>query len=456
MRSKIIITFFRVLIGIIMISSLVSHQSFADEMYDSFDSQSSFNPVGSGARALGMSGAFIGIADDATAASWNPGGLIQLTKSEISIVRAYSHWFENHTFDHEPHNDFKASFSDFDINYFSIVSPTFELFGRSMLFSLNYQHLYTFHREWDYTFFKNNNDIKALSIKHYEQQGKLYAIGIAGCFQINKGLSFGATVNFWNDMLGENGWYQTNQSVVQTVIYTESNLFESISDVYFENRYAFKGLNFNIGILWDITESLVRGAVIKTPFKGDLEHKITSVSKIKLSSGRLTEVKPVPYTLSEELIMPMSTGIGISYRFSENMTFSADIYRTEWQECILKNHNGDNSSFISGKKEEASDIDPTHQFRLGMEYLIFNKQNRLIIPVRGGLFYEQSPAEGSPDDLLGCSLGTAFSKGPYIFDIAVQYRYGDDCGQSKIMKADHSQKLQEYQFYSSFIYHFSE
>ena len=47
---------------------------------------SSFNPVGSGARALGMGGAFIAVADDATAASWNPGGLIQLEKPEISAV----------------------------------------------------------------------------------------------------------------------------------------------------------------------------------------------------------------------------------------------------------------------------------------------------------------------------------------------------------------------------------
>ena len=32
------------------------------------------NIIGSGARALGMGGAFIAVADDATAASWNPGG----------------------------------------------------------------------------------------------------------------------------------------------------------------------------------------------------------------------------------------------------------------------------------------------------------------------------------------------------------------------------------------------
>jgi hypothetical protein len=34
-------------------------------------------PVGSGARAMAMGGAFIATADDATAASWNPAGLIR-------------------------------------------------------------------------------------------------------------------------------------------------------------------------------------------------------------------------------------------------------------------------------------------------------------------------------------------------------------------------------------------
>ena len=44
--------------------------------------------VGSGARAFGMGGAFIAVADDATAASWNPAGLSQLEKPELSGVFA--------------------------------------------------------------------------------------------------------------------------------------------------------------------------------------------------------------------------------------------------------------------------------------------------------------------------------------------------------------------------------
>ena len=42
----------------------------------SVNSYLDWNFLGSGARARGMGGAFLGISDDADAASWNPAGLI--------------------------------------------------------------------------------------------------------------------------------------------------------------------------------------------------------------------------------------------------------------------------------------------------------------------------------------------------------------------------------------------
>lgn len=59
---------------------------------------SSPNPVGSGARAIGMGGAFIAVAADATAASWNPGGLVQLERPEVSAVGEGFYRRENNTF----------------------------------------------------------------------------------------------------------------------------------------------------------------------------------------------------------------------------------------------------------------------------------------------------------------------------------------------------------------------
>src|SRR5512142_382655 len=48
------------------------------------------NGLGFGARAMGMAGAFSAIADDASAASWNPAGLGQLIRPEVTVVGGYN------------------------------------------------------------------------------------------------------------------------------------------------------------------------------------------------------------------------------------------------------------------------------------------------------------------------------------------------------------------------------
>jgi long-subunit fatty acid transport protein len=106
-------------------------------------------PSGSGARALGLAGAFTALADDATAASWNPAGLIQLEHPEASVVLRYSRERDKH---HSGDDDFDAGRDDFDsenLNYFSVVFP-FHLrsIERNMVVSLNYQEAYDFTQEF--------------------------------------------------------------------------------------------------------------------------------------------------------------------------------------------------------------------------------------------------------------------------------------------------------------------
>ncbi|MDD5089864.1 MAG: UPF0164 family protein [Candidatus Wallbacteria bacterium] len=55
---------------------------------DSSGSAGAYLKMGVGARPLGMGGAFTAIADDATAAFWNPAGLVQLDKKEITTMHA--------------------------------------------------------------------------------------------------------------------------------------------------------------------------------------------------------------------------------------------------------------------------------------------------------------------------------------------------------------------------------
>src|SRR6185369_1371458 len=78
-----------VLYVIVIVSILVSSPLFAitdEEIFRAF----SINLSTPGARAIGMGGAFIGKADDATAAVTNPAGLTLLVKPELAAEWRFS------------------------------------------------------------------------------------------------------------------------------------------------------------------------------------------------------------------------------------------------------------------------------------------------------------------------------------------------------------------------------
>ena len=109
-------------------------------------SASTPNPVGSGARAVGMGGAFIAVADDATAASWNPAGLTQLKKPEFSFALSYFSRRDDFSSSNHPETGGVQKSLSKDLNYFSVAYP-FKLLQRNMIVSLNYQLLYEFDRD---------------------------------------------------------------------------------------------------------------------------------------------------------------------------------------------------------------------------------------------------------------------------------------------------------------------
>lgn len=100
-------------------------------------------PSGSGARALGLGGAFTAIADDATAASWNPAGLIQLERPEWSVVFRASREINDHRSADESYQVGRDIFGSLNLNYFSAVYP-FRVNGVNCVLSINHQEAYDF------------------------------------------------------------------------------------------------------------------------------------------------------------------------------------------------------------------------------------------------------------------------------------------------------------------------
>lgn len=409
---------------------------------------SSFNPVGSGARALAMGGAFIAVADDATSASWNPGGLIQLETPEISAVGAFFHRTEDNNVGANPEASGKQSVSQNRINYFSAAYP-FSLFNHNMIISLNYQNLFDFSREWRFPFIQQSEGFSVSQDIGYRQKGSLSAIGLAYCLQITPNISSGLTLNFWEDGLYDNQWEQkTYQHGTGSYV---GFPFTVESDSY--DRYSFSGFNINLGLLWNLNSKLTLGAVLKTPFKADLTHEFTYDSSMTFPGvPAANSTISIASTEHENLDMPMSYGIGLAYRLSDEFTASLDIYRTEWDDFILRDADGRETSPITGRPINESNIAATHQVRTGAEYLIIKSD--YVIPLRAGLFYDPAPAEGSPYNYFGFSLGSGIAYGRFIFDIAYQYRFGNNVGTSILKNLNFSQDVKEHTVYSSLIIHF--
>ncbi len=432
----------------ILVFSCEPSQAQENQYLQRIEIPSSFNPVGSGARALGMGGAFIAVADDATSASWNPGGLIQVELPEVSMVGALVHRIEENDFGAHPEADGAETVDLTELNYLSATYP-FVLANRNMVVSLNYQHLYDLTRQWSFFLDEASADTTLGQHVEYRQEGGLSALGLAYCVQVTPALSVGLTFNLWEDDLTPNEWEQKTWQWGRGRDFGDDFVFES--RLY--DRYSMSGVNANLGLLWRATPELTLGAVVKTPFDADItRHHRRNVS-IRFANTLLPDVVDAARrTEDATLSMPLSMGIGAAYRFNDRFSLSLDLHRTEWDDFEYTGPDGRSVSPINNRPSGDADIDPTHHLRLGGEYLWIRPKS--VIPFRGGLIYDPAPAPGSPDDYYGFSIGTGIGYDRYIFDVAYQGRFGSDVGGAGLEGLGLSQDVAEHTLYGSLIVHF--
>ncbi len=437
-----------VIVLILCIMPLLVHDVHAATLFQQVGVASSPNPVGSGARAVGMGGAFIAIADDATAASWNPAGLIQLEKPELSIVEGYYVRKERYSSDLHPELNNQTTARDLNLNYFSATVPF--KFGRNMVISVNYQRLYEFKRSLDYVYDFSSAGLNLVQEKRYNQKGNIGAAGLAYAVQFTPGLSVGATVNIWTEQLfWKNGW---DESFTEHGTGTQGGAPVTIDTTITDKYSGFRGVNANLGVLWNVSESVTAGAVVKTPFKASLHHEFGFTTTSTLGAPANTTVSS-QQNITEEITlrMPLSYGFGLAFRKSDALSFALDIYRTEWSKYILRDALGNEFSPINGKPKDISYIADTKQVRVGVEYLFIG--STIVVPVRGGLLYDPEPAQGKMKDVYGISLGSGIAYQGVIFDAAYQMRWRHNANGGNIISTSQVD-IDQHLLLASMIYHF--
>ncbi|MDD2365116.1 MAG: outer membrane protein transport protein [Desulfuromonadaceae bacterium] len=401
---------------------------------------SSLNPVGSGARATGMGGAFIAVADDATAASWNPAGLINLETPEVSAVFSYSSRGQSYNSTAYPELTGKThSVDTSDLNYVSAAYP-FQLLNRNMIVTLNYQRLYDMNKKISYANY-NYGGLFTNGVYNYKQSGHLGTISPAIAIQVLPNLYVGATVNIWDNFAGTNSWtghgsYSGTADLGGGVLIPQSRNWTQ--------KFDFSAINYNFGLMYNVNKFTI-GVVGKTPFEADVDLEETT-----------SDINSVPQTVGPtkekmKMGMPASYGVGISYRYSDSLTVAADLYHTQWSDFYITDTAGNEFNplttlpIVQGKPKD------TTQVRVGGEYLFIG--DKMTVPVRAGVFYDPEPGFTKVDSYYGFSLGSGVAYDKYAFDVSYQYRWGN--GVSGDVPVDGvTADINQHTIMTSLIYHF--
>ena len=436
-------------------------------------------PTGSGARALGQGGAFIAVADDATAASWNPAGLIRLEKPEFSIVGAFL--TTDQDFSVSDNNDLglgnalnNEDVSRWDVNFLSFAYP-FRFLNKNFVAAINYHQALDFHMDLSL----DQNVVERQSMFVFSEQidfkssGGIGSLSPAIAFSLLPELKIGLTLNIFDDeFFNSYGWKETTTGSGRGVL--GGNLFTSA----FRSKTSssdYHGFNANIGVLWDVwkkdAKRLTFGAVYKSPYTARFDQEIN------FSSSNTTGIQlTIDENSRNKLDWPMSMGMGIGFRYTDSLSFSFDVTWTDWSEWVQKTKiNGErlaesawsNSRPIGGGSEH-DEIDDTFAIRFGTEYLLYREKE--IIALRGGLFYEPRPSigspttfdrqgqpvdfDGNPTDVWGYSLGAGLTTGRFSLDAAYQFRFVRDMDGRDIGLPETSIDTTENMFFTSLIVYF--
>ncbi len=396
-----------------------------------------FSVTGAGARATGMGGAFVAVADDATAASFNPAGLAQLRTFEVSLVGRRS------TFDMElgaerdpkatgfnPMYDTYHGSSKTEPQFMSFTAP-FMIGERNAVVQVSRQRLFTMNMDYGRDWFAQDAVDPTASRQLHEQvaqEGSVERWSLAGAIDLTPRLMMGLAWNSW----GGHWTFHGEGLAVQVPTPRFRGPIEASAILDQDNH--LHGENFTLGLLWR-GDTVRVGASYQNPFTAKYRYSghytgVTSFTLLKVVDFDL-ETAGATY----DVHWPETFSAGISYRPHPQFQVALDWSRTPWSKAKMSApgtvFNGQNfldpaspsTNGTGGLMKPGIPVD-TEALRGGVEYLMM--VGRVIVPLRAGYFKEPQPMRnqktGENRVLKGFTLGAGVKVGPVLFDMA--YKMG--------------------------------
>lgn len=396
----------------------------------SAQSRTAFSIQGAGARAAGLGGAFAAVADDAAAVTYNPAGLAQFEKPEVSFVGRGL--MRNVDFQDVTSatgtrkvlvNDNLDTELRFDPLLVSAAVPL-RVGGRILALQLSVQRQIPL----------AENDQRALAqvpttgvdsgspipytrlTQTIQQRGQMDVYALALGYELSQRLLAGITVNQWRgawDLQTASSKYVPPAPPTPPVVFGGKSY-----DFAYAQSNHLDGQNFNLGLLWRWDPWRV-GLVYRSAFHGD--YRFTSATATTLGKG-MTRTDAVETGLH----WPATSSLGIAYRPAETWLLSLELDHTDWSSArFMTGSQGlDGRNFFDLERRHVTRS--ASSFHAGVEHL-FVTEGATVIPVRIGFSREPQPVvdiwTGEQRVMLAFSAGTGIKWGRYTLDAAATYAW---------------------------------
>ncbi|MDE2705765.1 MAG: hypothetical protein F4Z57_01800 [Gemmatimonadetes bacterium] len=342
------------------------------------------NFAGVGVRAMGMGGAFVGVADDFTAMYWNPAGLAQMQQREVQVSFLRNSRANDSIFNGTPG---RSELTNTRFGSLGFVYP-YPVYRGSLVLAAGLTRIKDF--DWNLNL---KGDDQGLAANHaLQHEGELALAGVSAAIDVSPAVSLGATlglVSGEDEAVSEFDW-------------------ADLEDVFDEQRFRARD-TFTDEYKW--TPYAVLGAMLRTPrdepryrlgatFSTGGTHKIRYVfrgsssdegyNSVEYDDGTVQEFPDEEWSNTYELALPFEFGVGASAAALPGLTLAGSLHLAEWSQSEYKGADDYGLRADTSFETQYRDV---LRYHFGVEYQV----PVVALDLRAGYFVDPVPFIGPRD-----------------------------------------------------------
>lgn len=376
-----------------------------------------------GARSMGFGGAFVALADDATAAFANPAGLVQLVDPEVSLE--LRHW----------KNPIPVTYS----GRLTGAPTGIGLDTKSGVYQDTYDHEYTGlsylsvvypRKKWSVAFYRHQladfevvaetqglfaeapgEALDTLRLRDFRDRTRLEVVtyGLSGAYKILDNLSLGLSLTYFDGVLqGDQERYLWDEDSLAGYFGPNSYLSDRLlASAHFDGDGT--DLSYSAGLLWRVAENLQFGAFYRRAPSFDFDYALFGGP----ASGNEDLPPGETATRSSSIDYPNVYGAGLAYRSAGGrLTLSFEWDRVEYSRIF--------SSL--GATTSGEFIPDADEYHLGAEYAFL--QTQPVLALRAGMWLDPNHQVRSSfdDQILQGLLGVGGDEMHFSFGLGAAFK----------------------------------